>query len=108
MTRRLPYLLLALALAAAAASHLHGTSAAFTDSQTTSIAISTGSVGVERDGDGLTFTSAPLAPGDTSSATAEVTNSGSLAARLALTRANVTSTSPAGCAIRDALRLRIE
>ncbi|HEY3020687.1 MAG TPA: hypothetical protein VGJ32_10860 [Solirubrobacteraceae bacterium] len=108
MTRRLLTALLALAVVAVAAPRLHGTSAAFTDSHTTSIAISTGSVAIEHDGDGLTFTSAPLAPGDKAEATVRVTSSGSLAARLALTREQLTSTAPAGCAIRDALRLRVD
>ena len=97
-----------LALAAVAAiGSLRGTSAAFTDEQTTEIAISTGSVAIERDGKGLVFSSAPLAPGDTASASVKVTNSGPLPVDLTLTRELLDSTAPGGCAVRDALTLKI-
>lgn len=88
-------------------SGFRATGAAFTDSETITVAISSGSVAIGHDGDGLEFSSAPLAPGDAAAATVRVTNSGTLAATLSLGREHLESTSPAGCAVRDALQLEI-
>ena len=103
--------LIALAVLAAAVTvvttGVRGTSAAFTDSETIEIGVSTGSVGIDRDGDGLVFSSAPLAPGDTARATVKVSNGGSLPIDMALARENQRSDAPNGCAVRDALGLKV-
>ena len=107
MLRRSLIVLAAVAAALAAVTTLRGTSAAFTDEQTTQFQLKTGSVAIERDGEGLVFTSAPLAPGDSAEATVTVKNAGTLPAKLTLTREQLESTSPGGCAVRDAMRLEV-
>src|SRR4051794_30547021 len=102
--------LLALAAALAAAltvAGFHGTSAAFTDSQTFHIEVSSGGLAIQRDGAGLIFSPSALAPGDPATASVKVTNDGTLPYDLALTREMLGSTAPGGCAVRDALTLKI-
>ena len=86
---------------------LRGTSAAFTAEQSTTIQISTGSLAIKRDGAGLVFSSAALAPGDTATASVKVSNGGTLPYDLTLKRELLDSTAPGGCAVRDALTLKI-
>ena len=107
MLRRSLIALAAVAAALAAVATLRGTSAAFTDEQTTEFQLKTGSVAIQRDGDGLVFSSAPLAPGDSASATVKVTNTGTLPAKLTLSREQLESTSPGGCSVSDAMRLKV-
>lgn len=84
-----------------------GTGASFTDAVTFDVDISTGSVALTADGPDLIFSSAPLAPGDVATASVRIRNDGSLPADVALHRAALASTAPAGCALRSALHLRI-
>src|SRR4051812_875537 len=107
MLRRSLIALATVAAALAAVATVRGTSAAFTDEQTAQIQLKTGSVAIERDAQGLVFTSAPLAPGDSADAAVTVTNTGTLPAKLTLTREQLESTSPGGCAVGDALRLKV-
>ena len=97
----------AVAVATSLAAAMRGTSAAFTDEQTTHMQITTGGVGLTRDGDGILFDTTPLAPGDTADATVKVTNSGSLPATVTFSRTDLGSTSPNGCDVRDALHLQV-
>jgi hypothetical protein len=105
---KLRILLTALALIVLGTAGLRGTTAAFTASETTTIEISTASLGIDRSGDGLVFDSAPLAPGGISSTSVRVTNDSALAAELTLTREEMSSdTPPEGCAVREALELKV-
>jgi hypothetical protein len=98
----------ALATLTALATAGDGTHAAFTDAQSVDFTVSAGSVALEHVGDGLGFTSAPLAPGgEPARGTVRVRNGGTLAADVAFLRTAGPVTSPAGCAVRDALRLRV-
>lgn len=106
MNRHAIIALVLVVAAAAAISTLHGTSAAFTAEQTAHLTIGTGSVALTDDGDALAFDAAALAPGDTAKATVTV-KAGSLPADVALSRQLLESTAPHGCAIRDALSLRV-
>jgi hypothetical protein len=86
----------------------HGTHAAFTDTHSVDFTVGVGSVALEHVGDGLAFTSAPLVPGgEPARGTVRVRNGGTLAADVALVREAGAATSPAGCSVRDALRLRV-
>lgn len=98
----------ALAILVAAVSAVRGTHAAFTAEQTFPITVSSGSVALAHVGDALVFDSAPLAPGDSATATVELENTGTLPSELTLQREKVTSTAPAGCDIRNALWLTVE
>lgn len=95
------------ALVTVAANAVRGTSSAFTDSHTTMLSVTSGGMAIKRDGDGLVFSSAALAPGDDATASVKVRNGGTLPADLTLTRETLGSTSPGGCAVRDALTLKI-
>src|SRR3954452_4701823 len=95
------------AVAAVAATGLHGTSAAFTDSQTIHVDVSSGGLSIQRDGDGLVFSSAALAPGDTATGSVKVTNGDTLPYDLTLRRALLEAPSPAGCEVLDALTIKI-
>jgi predicted ribosomally synthesized peptide with SipW-like signal peptide len=95
----------ALAVAGVAAS---GTIAAFTSSVVTSdTQIAVGTLALTAVGNDLTFDSTPLAPGDAAQAAVRLRNSGNLPSEVALHRVTEASTSPGGCAIKDALRLKI-
>jgi predicted ribosomally synthesized peptide with SipW-like signal peptide len=101
-------LLLAPAAVLLIGSGLQGTHAAFTDSETFEFSASTGSLAIERDGDGLVFDSSPLAPGDTASGTFTIANKGTLPAELRLTTEQVTRTVAASaCDVRDALQVAV-
>jgi hypothetical protein len=92
----------------AATTGLTATKAAFTDAvPAVDWTITTGSIALERDGDGLVFSSAPLAPGDSATGTVVVRNVGDNLFKLSLGREGIESTAPAGCAVRDALHLKI-
>lgn len=99
--------LLVLGALLAATTGLHATGAAFTDAADHEWSVSTGSIALTRDGDGLVFSSAPLAPGDSATGTVTVRNTGDRALTLSLAREHLESTAPAGCAVRDALRLKV-
>ena len=86
---------------------LTSTYAAFTDGESYEWSIATGTIALERDGDGLVFSSAPLAPGDSATGTVTVRNVGDRAFSLSLAREGIESTAPAGCAVREALQLTI-
>ena len=91
----------------AATSGLTATRAAFTDEQSFDWTLQTGTVALTSEGDGLVFSSAALAPGDAATGTVTVTNDGTEPLELSLARELLSSTSPGGCAVRDALRLKI-
>ena len=97
----------AVALLVAAVSAVRGTHAAFSAEESFPITVSSGSVALAHVGDALVFDSAALAPGDTATASVELENTGTLASELTLQREKVASTAPAGCDIRDALRLTV-
>jgi hypothetical protein len=107
MLRALLIAIAVVAVTSIAATTLHGTSAAFTDSQTIHLDVSSGGLSIERDGAGLVFSSTVLAPGDTATASVKVTNGGTLPYDLTLRRELVDAAAPGGCAIRDALTLKI-
>jgi hypothetical protein len=98
---------LAVGALAAAAVGVGASGAAFTDTWSTDWQITTGSVALAVDGDGLVFDSAPMAPGASATATATLHVRGSLPATVTLTRTELLSTAPGGCALRDALRISI-
>jgi hypothetical protein len=107
-TLRWAVLTFALAALTATAAAFHATNAAFTDSQSIDFTIASGTVALTRVGDALAFSSAPLVPGgDPVRATVRLRNAGSLASDITLVRTPGPSTSPGGCAARDALRIRV-
>jgi hypothetical protein len=104
---RLRFLSLPLVLLGVAAGAFSATGASFTDETTLTYELGAGSLGIERNGDGLVFDSAPLAPGGVSRASVTVTNDSPFAAELVLTHEEESSTPGDGCAVRDALQLRV-
>lgn len=105
--RRILRLLAGLAAVGAAASGIGASDAAFTDGVQTELTIAAGTLGLTHDGDGLVFDSAPLAPGGSEAATVTVRSQGTVAGRLQLHRETLSDTAPGGCAIADALTVRL-
>jgi hypothetical protein len=97
----------ALALLGAAAAGVGSTEASFTDAASAQWSLRSGSLAIAVADHGFVLDGAPLAPGDVAAATVAVTSTGTLGASVRLTRDELASTAPAGCALRDALTLRI-